>query len=486
MANDFLNMGIPVKLPHMIEIDSSILMSTARHKNKFEQYLGQKVSKIVAEVRDTFLKCETRRLIVNLSFLTQFDEKNKKNLLVFNPRSIISSLMFYLNVSEFNSFEELKAKCNSLQNISDKKILMSKFPNLYKVFQDELTFYNEVKELYKMGFSIDAVAFNYGVSKKYIEETPKIDTVRGFCKMYSSILGSFIDNFKNIALYYLSHPITDLNDNEFNNDKMEAYLAVCYLQKINKEEDPANKQRYLYYLTNYFNRHKNCVNTGVKFVVGNQLILFDSLYDSYIDVLVQNPTLRVVDYERDYFKGFTAKEVEEYMAIELSTAKANWNFLTGDIDAERLGRAIHNGVKDIHDKEKRKKTQEELKKLYFAKRQLFDETSNYRVAEGINTFDGYVAFIYPNGKVILERFFERRKDGSEVIANDQAIYVMPIDEFYTLTNLSKTQIIRDKLCKRYIHRGNWRAKVLGEIGMKGEAPNDEFQELVSDKKIRDV
>ena len=174
------------------------------------------------------------------------------------------------------------------------------------------------------------------------------------------------------------------------------------------------------------------------------------------------------------------------MELELSDAKANWIFLENGLDEERGAKAIYNGIKNIKDKVKREKTKEELRKLYFDKKSLFDGTLNYRTVEGKNTFAGYIAFIYPNGKVILEKFFNKRKDGTEIIATEQAIYVMNIEDFYILTNLSKTEIIRDKLCKRYIHNGNWKQKVLDEINSVGSAPNKEYNKLVEEKKIKDI
>ena len=40
---------------------------------------------------------------------------------------------------------------------------------------------------------------------------------------------------------------------------------------------------------------------------------------------------------------------------------------------------------------------------------------------------------------------------------------MNMDEFYQLSQYSKTQLIRDRLCKRFIHKGNWQERVLIEL-----------------------
>ena len=40
---------------------------------------------------------------------------------------------------------------------------------------------------------------------------------------------------------------------------------------------------------------------------------------------------------------------------------------------------------------------------------------------------------------------------------------MDIDDFYRLSQLSKSEIIRDRLCKRFYHRGDWQQRVTKEI-----------------------
>ena len=43
---------------------------------------------------------------------------------------------------------------------------------------------------------------------------------------------------------------------------------------------------------------------------------------------------------------------------------------------------------------------------------------------------------------------------------------MNIEEFAILSRLSKTELIANKLCNRYIHRGQWQEKILAEISQE--------------------
>ena len=75
---------------------------------------------------------------------------------------------------------------------------------------------------------------------------------------------------------------------------------------------------------------------------------------------------------------------------------------------------------------------------------------------GKNTFAGYIGYIYANGRVILDRFYDKQNDSN--LALGHAVYAMNMQEFYELSKLSKTEIIRNNLCRRYVHRGNWKKR----------------------------
>ena len=93
----------------------------------------------------------------------------------------------------------------------------------------------------------------------------------------------------------------------------------------------------------------------------------------------------------------------------------------------------------------------------------------YRL-HGINTFAGYIGYIYPNGAVVFEKYYENEK--THRIAKGSATYVMGIYNFLELSKLSKTEIIR-KLhsdptlkVKRIFHREDmeqWKSELLSAI-----------------------
>ena len=490
--SDILNKGVPIELPNVIDTDIYMLLDYAIDREKVEKEIND-FSTRMFNYMDTLLTHKShRKLPFRSNFIIVYQNRTKSNELVFDSKYILWDMVRFLNIRNKEASEELvRKKISQLSSISADGKLERKFPKLYEIYLEELEFSKEIQGyLRKHNGNIqslkNSVVNHNEKSDIYIEDTLKITNVKSFCKIYSSILLDILDHFQDYDRYFLTHPFDVYRNNSFIGDTLEADIALRYIDEINNCDNLEDKQKYLYFLTSYFTENRHWIHSDIGFKIHDKVVMFDDLYNSYIDILVENPGLKVINYDRNEFDTFTPEEVEEYMKLEINDAEANWEFLEDGLEEERAARAIYNGIKNIKDPNRKEKTKEELRNLYMEKKELFDQTFNYRTVEGKNTFDGYLAFIYPNGKVILERFFEKRKDNSEVIATDQAIYVMNIDEFYSLTNLSKSTIIRDKLCKRYIHKGNWQDKVLKEISQVGYYPDEEYKQLVYSNKIKDI
>lgn len=96
----------------------------------------------------------------------------------------------------------------------------------------------------------------------------------------------------------------------------------------------------------------------------------------------------------------------------------------------------------------KKEDEEKLLKLFMTKKQLYESTNPLYRIKGKNTFAGYIGYIYANGRVIIDRFYDKQNDSN--LALGHAVYAMNMQEFYELSKLSKTEIIRNNLCRRYV------------------------------------
>ena len=497
-----INKGIPMDIPYRVSLDAEIIILSAIEKEDINTYLKKWAIDIMKYVYSIPKHKSSRYLFFDLGMSIEYLEDEKRNVIVAESYDILSGIFEYLNISTLCDIQNAYQKCKKLRTIINEKKLKKFFPKLYDCYLSELEKYKKTmlyildngktkdkskfymlengKKIYKKALlerEKDEEKVDYE-----IEDTLNINKISYFCNTYAGIIEDILDHFEIIKKYCTEHYV-DLDRYHFNKEMLEADIVNRYIQIISSLKDNNQKQRYMYYLMAYFKENKNKLN-GKIFKLKEEEITFEELYNKYIDILIENPSLRIFDYDYEYFKDYTSKEIEEYMELELKGALSNWDFMDENSE-DRIAKAIYNSTKNIKENSKRTKSIEELKNLFMRKKELFDNSNFYKVVYGQNTFDGYVAYIYSNGKVILERFFKRRKDKSEVVALQQAIYVMNIEDFYSISKLSKRKIIKDNLCKRYIHNGNWEEKIKKEINSIGKSSTEEYKKLVLEKKIID-
>ena len=263
-------------------------------------------------------------------------------------------------------------------------------------------------------------------------------------------------------------------DSENRKDKVELYIASRYLDCALESDNDQDKQIYLYYLSNFFERFKSKINTLRAYDKTNdEIITLNDLYNKYIRFLKDNPNLRIIDFKRGDFSDMNYQEIKEFMDEYLRDISANWDFLPpiknpnslSEIIPDEELEKIKEYIGKIENPAKRQKALADLE-LFIKKKMFFDSSDPFYRIKGKNTFSGYFGYIYSNGIVILERFYENAKKC--IIASEQAIYCMTIQDFYTLSKLSKSNIIANNLCKRFIHKGDWQKKVQDVINVKSQ------------------
>ncbi len=111
------------------------------------------------------------------------------------------------------------------------------------------------------------------------------------------------------------------------------------------------------------------------------------------------------------------------------------------------------------------------------KLQFFESTNPKIILSGIHTFEGYQAYVYENGVVLLEKFYTSGKKGS-IPAQGSAIYVMNFSEFADLSKYSRRELIQEMEdyhnpnVHRVCHSGNWETMVEKYIHGSGYSEMD--------------
>lgn len=397
------------------------------------------------------------------------------------------------NKEEFKKFKE------KIITIKTPEELKKQLPRIYELYVDQLQVNNKLIELEEVvndpkvplelkfknvsRITNDLKKFYSNFELKREQEYAKNFTLTSYLeRLMKALENLFLHAEEIIDIYY--NQTLDINSfSKEEEDILNLYIASLFMQEIENKEN-SSKQRYLFYLVNYFKENVETKVTRVKIKLDNKKVTPITLYQRYKKILANNPELLAVNFTYGDFKDMTKEEVEEFVSSYLAELHANWELIpSDDISIDRTVRSIvKHSTRNMSEEEKRKK-EEDLLNLYIQKKTFFDQTDPYFRIKGKQTFDGYVGYIYSNSLVVLERFY---KDAEETkITSNEAIYILKMQDFYELSKHSKLYLIASPLSKRVYHRGLWQERVLEYINKKEPwlSPAEDTQKLILEKKV---
>ena len=322
---------------------------------------------------------------------------------------------------------------------------------------------------------------------KYIESTYEltISLEKGL-----RILGDFLDNNLDSKLMF----------DCFDPDQFYLLFAVIiYEYNLMVEKEGGSLDSTYNYLYNYFETIKKVIQDDPKY---NPTILYEwkdgkkeklsrrNLEQKYNELLERHPEVKPVtlpDFE-DSEKYKDINLMEKLRSIYEGGTELNWEFLPS-------GQKIKTSD-DIETKNSNNESvnKEELKEKSIEETNIrvkVLEKSGYigRPIRGLNSFSGYYAFVYPNGKVILEKFWDDEDKLEPSIHN--ATYVMSIDNFIEMSKISKLDLIEymklfpEEGMKRFYHSSieTWQKNIFNEINgtNRVEEVLDFFKKLQKEK-----
>lgn len=522
-----LNRGVPVETP--VSLVYSDLYNLCDNKSRFSKVVDKEFEKLYKFVMGENTKLGDMQLFQTMMVTTDSNTLDKN--ICFSFSGIISSIYINFNIdnmyydmvinhkdcTKFMSIDlkDFIEKCNEkksdLRIISKKKTLKREFPALYKIYlerKEKVDFYNNCSEilenperygLSKLQARIKVFDF---LKKNNIDENTNLDeeirnaqnfSLENFCLDCAETLEYITSRILEIKAYLPNNPIDLSKISHFDKEKIDLYIAnqfLLFAENATLEE----KQRFLYHVTSYFLSDENRkTDTNLKIQCGNvnnnefqvnesgYEVIPKNLYDRYKKLLIDNPTLHAIDFRGVDFSNMNLCEVEDYMNEFLNDLSANWEFLPKDdrtVEKNVLDNIVKSSNKEENEK-KKKLDRERLLDLYMEKKEFYDSSDPFFRIKGKNTFDGYIGYIYSNGKVILEKYYEN--SNTSRLAYGEAAYVMDIDKFYSLSRLTKNELITmdDSVCDRIIHKGNWQQKAQNVINQAG----DFFQTAKEVKKM---
>jgi len=117
--------------------------------------------------------------------------------------------------------------------------------------------------------------------------------------------------------------------------------------------------------------------------------------------------------------------------------------------------------------------QEEVNRLRAAgekKRAFYEENPCMEKVVGLSRYKGYIAYIYPNGEILLDREYHEDVLSSAV---GDAIYVLHASDFERLSGKNKTDLLNEEGVERITHSRYWDSRAQKVIDREGTKENRE-------------
>lgn len=266
--------------------------------------------------------------------------------------------------------------------------------------------------------------------------------------------------------------------------KMQALMYRRFINDRDKFKEKVENTSFNPYIKSNFDLNKLCM-----YVIHQYLSICENSKDKeefkyYIK--------KVQDYltGNDYSKDCSIT-IDSGIKIDISVIKTRYNNLKKDSMVEWV--LIPKGKEYRVVKQEKEPVitlmnYEEIENLRQAgeRKKVFYESTNYLAkAIGLKRYRGYIAYIYENGEVILDR--EYNQDAVST-AKGNAIYNMKVVDFSHLSKLDKKVLMKHPKVGRIYHSSKWEEKVKEiierEATKEEKQTTYEFVDKLKKKKIK--
>ena len=416
----------------------------------------------------------------HIGMISMPNKDNVGRCLKYNKSQFYLSILSYLdqNIDRYGlNEEEIEKRKKEIvdfifSNLDNNDVLNEKFSELFKERARRLkNLIDKVfsSEYYEASFE-DYDIYKEEYYKYFGKEISFKDYVNGFynesCNLQIGLLklGDFFDRKIDFnELYKLFDP-----------DKFFLLFAKIIYEYCLIVEKRENVLDYSYgFLYQYKNLLDEIVKDDRKY---SPKITYDKIHkysrwtfkDEFSELMERHPEAKPItlpaleddNYEKYKDINLMAKITELYN----EETKVNWEFLPA---GESIKKGPSSSVsKNISLKiEKDEIINEVNLRIGILEKSGFIGTP----VKGLNSFNGYYAFIYPNGKVILEKFWDNEENITP--ARNAATYVMTIDNFVEMSKLPRIVLVEyirtlpEIGVKRIFHTSinNWQKNLYNEI-----------------------
>ena len=340
--------------------------------------------------------------------------------------------------------KKLLEQVEKLRNVTSEEELKIEFPIIYKDLIDCRRFINEI-ECQREFDDANERKEELDDKEHYYYSCGLRRALKNFVKTQAEVYKRFVERrhelkAKQEKTSYNGYIIKNLDINKVYMYTMHEYLRIC-----EKTNDKNIIKFYLGLIDKYLNsdRDKNC------YIITDENIRVDI---STILIRVENLKKRISD-NSNLVEWILIPEGRDYTRVKKTeNLKEEREFLFNYEEIERL------------------------KQIGSRKKTFYEGTPYIAKAVGLRKYRGYIAYIYANGKVILDREFNEDNPKSAV---DNAAYIIEARDFEELSRKEKQQLIKHPKANRKYHTKNFEERIRKIIQLEGsETEREEAKALV--------
>lgn len=460
-------------------------------KNMYREFLEEEYYKPMSQIFNS--KSMSQVFFPKIIF--DIDEVTEKRTVSFNYSIYIFQLMSGLELADTKGEDSVLKRF--LYTVTDESTKNDLLVNSKEFLREEIKAFRDVLN---NGFKSKYYekAYNFYLKHSNIFKNNKIKyTFEQFVQVKLDTLTKLNVRAQDVLDLYRKRINTDKLINAFDYDKLCLLAGLCaVLQCYITVENTGKLDNSILYIKQYLdavNRYRQYVpnyNPSVSYIDDNRNKVkyrTSDLEKAYYTLLAEHPEFEFYSVEDDeideLFSRFNVEKKENFdltskedcelleklyekMKLQKQLA-ATWKFIPAG------SREKNNETESKHNKVYNGMSQDEAARRMIIGKQFIEYGSGIKylyLLHGINTFDGYIGYIYPNGTVVFEKYYENEKTNR--IAKGSATYVMGIYNFLELSKLSKSDIIKrlhsdpTLKVKRIFHREDmniWKQELMNAI-----------------------
>ncbi len=357
-----------------------------------------------------------------------------------NYQEFVEKIGKYLNVPNNSNHDTslLMERIHLLGTIQTEQELKQEFPYL---FQDLIDGRKYLKNLEKLERTNEITKEHLETERHYYYACGLRKSLEGFLKTQQEVYRRFVIKKEEYKQLIENRNYNGFFKEYFDMDKVALVVMNKYVTICNTSNDKKEIKRYLGYLKQY------------------QL----SKYKKDITIVLENNK----EWNNDILLE-EIKEIEE--RLKESSKIVGWEIVPEIKDYKEVtetpkySRRLFLSEEEIY----------HLRGKGVAKQKYYRDTNYLVKVLGQLKNKGYVAYIYPNGEVLLEREYNENTPSS---ALGNAIYIIKARDFERFSKLEKKELRKKQEVERMIHSKNWMDKLDKIITREGS--EEEKQDAIT-------